>query len=322
MMKKRNLFKTTFLFLSLFLVFACSSSDDELDNENSGNNNSEYSTKVLITDAPVDNAEVEAVFITIADVQVNGKSLQGFQKTSLEISSFTNGNTQLLGELDLQSGTTSSIKLVLDNTSAVSGEDTGNYVLTTSGEKKSLATSSIDIILNDQAEIEPTDGNELVLDFDLRKAIVMDTNGNYSFVNNSKLAGSIRAVNSLNAGTIKGNVSNIGDAGDGKIVAFAYKKGTYSNGETQAAQGEAYFSNAVTSSVVSPDNGEFELHFIESGDYELHFASFSDSDNNGKLSLDGELTATSATDLNLLNLSVNSNSEVSIEVIVSGFLGL
>lgn len=317
-MKKRNLMKANFLLLSLFLVFACSSSDDGLNNEN----NSEYKTTVLITDAPVDNPEVQAVFITIADVKVNGKSLEGFQKTSLEISSLTNGNTKLLGEVDLESGTTSSINLVLDNTSAASGGGTGNYVLTTSGEKKALASSSLDIFLNDQAEIEAADTNELVLDFDLRKAIVIDQDGNYSFVNATKLAGSIRAVNTSNAGTIKGTVSNIGDASDGKVVAFAYKKGTFSNNETQATQGEAYFSNAVTSSVVSSSNGQFELHFIESGDYEIHFASFSDSDNNGKLSFDGKLSATSATDLNLLNLSVNANSEVSIEVIVSGFLGL
>lgn len=314
-MKNRNLFKVAFL-LSLSLVFACSSSDDEL------NGNSEYKTKVLITDAPVDNAEVQAVFITIADVKVNGKSLEGFQKTSLEISSFTNGSTKLLGEVDLQSGTTSSINLMLDNTSAASGGGTGNYVLTTSGEKRALASSSINILLNDQAEIEPTDANELVMDFDLRKAIVMNQNGGYSFVNDAKLAGSIRAVNSLNAGTITGTVSNTGDAGASTVVAFAYKKGTFSSSEAQAAQGEAYFSNAVTSSVVNQNNGEFELHFIESGDYELHFASFSDSDNDGKLSFDGKLSATSATDLNLLNFSVASNSEVSVNVIVSGFLGL
>lgn len=316
-MKKGNLFKTTLFFLTLLLVFACSSSDDELNNENP-----EYKTQVLITDAPVDNAEVQAVFITIADVKVNGKSLEGFQKTTLEISSFTKGSTKFLGEVDLQSGTTSSINLVLDNTSAASGGGVGNYVLTTSGEKRALTSATIDIPIQDQAEIEATDGNELVLDFDLRKAIVMDQNGNYSFVNNSKLAGSIRAVNSSNAGTIKGTVSNMGDASAGAVVAFAYKKGTYSDNETQAAQGDAYFSNAVTSSIVNRNNGEFELHFLESGDYELHFASFSDNDNDGKLTLDGKLSATSATDLNLLNLSVGSNSEVSIEVVVSGFLGL
>lgn len=59
-----------------------------------------------------------------------------------------------------------------------------------------------------------------------------------------------------------------------------------------------------------------------SGDYELHFASYSDSDNDGKLEFEGLLNVTSKSDLNLLNISVSANAEVNLNILVSGFLNI
>lgn len=312
----KNLFKKSLFFLGLVTIVSCSTDDDVQQPDGEGT----YSTSVAITDAPVDNPEVKAVFITIADVKVNGASIENFQKSTVEISSLTNGKTEVLGSLDLEEGTTSSIELILDNSSDASGNSPGNYVLTTGDEKKALTTSSNEIVINDEAQIEASNNNEIVLDFDLRKSIVADGSGNYSFVGNTELSNSIRAVNSSNTGVIKGTVSNNNDAKT--IIAYAYKKGTYNSSETEATNGKARFSNAVSSSVVNKENGTFGIHFIENGDYELHLASFSHDNSDGRLSFDGELEATAASDLNLLNLSVQSNSEVSVEILLSGILGL
>lgn len=314
-----KIFKQTLLMLFLGLVVSCSS-DDDVPNENPEEEG--YNTDVYITDAPIDNAEVEGVFVTIAEVQVNGKALEGFQKTTIELSSLTNGESELLGNVDLEAGTTSSIVLVLDNESDASGEAPGAYVLTAGGEKKMLSNTTNQISINDDAEIIATNDNQLILDFDLRKTIVMDSNGEYSFVNESRVANSIRTVNSLNAGTITGKVSNMESHDSDKMVVFAYENGSFTESEKNTDDNGVRFSNAVTSSAISDSNGDFSLHFMEEGDYELHLVSFSDDNNDGKLELEGELEVTTSAGIDLNNISVAANETASVEILLSGLLGL
>ena len=86
------MFKPTLYFLFLSLMVSCSKDDDD-----AGNPASEtYTTEVYLTDAPIDNAEVKGVFVTIAEVKVNGLALEGFQKTTIDVSSLSNGTTKLL----------------------------------------------------------------------------------------------------------------------------------------------------------------------------------------------------------------------------------
>jgi hypothetical protein len=281
-----------------------------------------FQTKVYLTDAPIDNAEVDAAFITVAEVRVNGKSLEGFEKTTIDVSSLQNGKTELFGDLELESGTTSEIVLVLDNETDVSGEAPGNYILTTAGEKKALASTSGEISINDQVEIEESNDNEIILDFDLRKIIAAEENGDYRFVGDAEISNSIRAVNKLNAGTITGTVNDFDDSQSEAMLVFAYEKGAYAESETQANSEGVLFSNAVVSSTVSDNNGNFELHFVEEGDYELHFVSFADNDADEQLELKGEVGASSATAIQLSGFSVEAGSNVSLEVVLLGLLNL
>lgn len=315
-----KIFRSTLLTLFLGAMVSCSSDNDsETENPQSEG----YKTQVYLTDAPIDNAEVDAVFITIADVKVNGKSLEGFQKTTVEISSLTNGETDLLGNVNLEEGTTSSISLVLDNDADESGTAPGNYVLLSGGEKKALTSTSNEISVTDNAEILATDSNELVLDFDLRKAIVADnTDGAYSFAGNSGLSNSVRAVNTLNAGTITGNVSNIEDFDAETMLVFAYESGSYNESEMEQSGDGVRFSNAVTSSVVNETNGEFSVHFVEEGNYELHFVSFSDKDDDNELEMQGEVEMTTSAEVDLFDVVVTADSTTSIEVLLTGLLGL
>ncbi|MBK5193683.1 MAG: DUF4382 domain-containing protein, partial [Flavobacteriaceae bacterium] len=80
--------------------------------------------------------------------------------------------------------------------------------------------------------------------------------------------------------------------------------------------------NAVSSSSVSKADGDFELHFIEEGEYELHFASFSDTNSNGSMEFEGMLDASSATAIDLQAFSVEANTEITMEVVIAGLLGL
>ena len=313
-----KMFKPTLYFLFLSLMVSCSKDDDD-----AGNPASEtYTTEVYLTDAPIDNAEVKGVFVTIAEVKVNGLALEGFQKTTIDVSSLSNGTTKLLGNVELEAGSTSDIELVLDAAADASGNAPGNYVVTTSGEKKVLTTTSNSISLSDQAEILAIEENELILDFDLRKSISQNAEGEYSFVGSSQLSNSIRAVNRAETGTITGNISNMASASGETLVVYAYKAGSYSEGETQTGESGLNFTNAVSSTVVSESNGNFSLHFIEEGSYELVFASYEDEDNDGSLEFQGEAEMTLAGDLNLDGLSVTSNSTVELDLTFEGLLNL
>lgn len=317
-MKVKNLFKTGFLILSMGLAVSCSEDDMETGEPNGQT----YKTEVYLTDAPIDNAEVEAAFITVTGVKVNGKSIEGFEKTTVNVSSLQNGDTFLLGDLELESGATSQISLTLDNDTDASGEAPGNYILTSSGEKKALVSSAGEIAVNDDVEIQENNNNRIVLDFDLRKIIGSSGAGEYHFVSDTQFSNSIRAVNSLDAGSITGKVSDFGTTQSESMLVFAYKKGSYTEAETQANSEGVLFANAVSSTKVEESAGDFDLHFIEEGDYELHFVSYADNNNNGQLELQGEIEATSATDINLSDLSVEAGENVELEIIFAGILGL
>lgn len=304
------------LLLGLALFVSCSE-DDSIDEP--GNGDEGNPTAVYITDAPLDEANVEAVFITISEVRINNKAVEGFSKTTLEISSLTRGNTELLGALELESGTTSDISLVLSDSDA-SGDGPGNYILTSAGSKEEIA-GALELKINDQAEIIENTENELVIDFDLRKSLKHEGEG-YSFVSESELENNLRAVNTMNAGTVTGKVENTAEAGGEVVVAYAYKEGEFSESESSANGEGVAFSNAVSSAVVAESNGEFEIHFLEEGDYELHFASYSDDDQDGKLEFSGMVEASTASNLDLGGFTVEANSEVELQISFSGLLGL
>lgn len=310
----KNLFKISLL-LAVVFMSSCSK-DDSTDNpDNSAGN----STSVYLTDAPVDNANVDAVFITVSEVKVNGKAIDGFEKTTIEISSLTQGNTELLGKLNLDAGTTDDITLVLSGSDA-SGNAPGNYVVLDGGTKDEIA-GDMEINLNDGAEIMQDMENEVVLDFDLRKSLKA-ADGDYSLVSESKLENNVRAVNTMNAGAVKGQVDNTSEANADVVVAYAYKKGEFNSSEEDVNGDGIRFANAASSSVVSDSDGNFEIHFLDAGDYELHFASYSDSDSDGKLEFTGMVSADTASSLDLGGFTVDANSEVNLEISFTGLLGL
>ena len=311
-MKLNNFLKTGLVVLGLGVLVSCTK-----DEEGTPDESQKYNTEVAITDAPIDDANVKAAFITVADVKIDGQSLQGFQKTTIEISSLTNGNTQTLGDVDLSSGAKSNIVLVLANDTDASGNAPANYIVTADNETKALAMAAGEISVNDSFDVEETMDNKMVLDFDLRKAIIAEGDTGYKFVSNSELSNSVRAVNANNAGTISGTVSGDNSA---KTVVYAYEKGSFNESDAQPNGSGVQFANAISSSLVSGNN--FGLHFMESGDYELHFASYSDTDNDGELEFKGLLSAASSTELSLLDIQVGANADVELNIIISGLLSL
>ena len=311
--------KNSFLKIGILAsLIAFSSCNDDADGINSSSE--KQSTQVSITDAPIDNANVSAAVVTITDVKVDGISVQGFTTTTVDLLALQNGKKLVLGNIDLALGATSNISLVLDYAQDEFGNAPGCYVETANGMKHALEASVNELQISNKAEIIVSSTNELVIDFDLRKTIKESagTTDEFDFVAAAQLAAGLRVVNNANAGSISGTVNDNQNTSE-KIVVFAYKKGTYSASEAEenSASGVA-FANAETSAVVDGFTNSYTVSFLEEGEYEFHFASYSDTDNDGKLEFNSMLSVESLTDINTDAVSVSSKVNLNLSVSVNG----
>jgi len=302
--------------MSIMTMTSCSKNeDDTMPKEGEA-----YSTTFKITDAPIDNANVEAVFVTIADVKVDGTSLEGFSKTTIDLSALVNGKTETLGNLDLQAGSYSNIALILDYDTDATGNTPGCYVETANGTKDKLEASANSISIDDAYEVFAKASNEVIIDFDLRKTVKEEqgtASSNFEFVSMSELSAGIRAINEESTGMISGTANDTQDTSD-KIVVYAYEKGTFDAETETEGKGESKvtFANAVTSSVVSSANGSYSVNFLKEGTYELVFVSYNkDGD---KFFFNALLEAESATGLDLGAISVSSALQLSANVTITG----
>lgn len=93
-----------------------------------------------ITDAPIDDASVEGVFVTITAIKVDGETYDGFSgKQTINLTNYQEGNTKVLGMGELDAQSYSEITLVLDYEMDAMGDAPGCYVATVDGMKHDLA---------------------------------------------------------------------------------------------------------------------------------------------------------------------------------------
>jgi len=289
------------------------------DNSNNNSGSGTTSTTIKVTDAPIDDASISGAFVTISDIKLDGQSIQGFTKTTVDLNALQNGTTQTIGTFNVNSGTYSSITFVLDNNTDASGNSPGSYILTTGGVKNQLS-SATSISISKNIFLQTNNSNTLVADFDLRKMIVHQTGGgsNYAFATAAELNNDVRLAFESGSGTISGtltdNVSN-----STKVVAYLYKKGTFNRSTELQGQGSSnvQFANAISSDLVG-SNGSYEFHYVENGDYEIHFASYKDTNADGIMDLQGTLVATGS--LDLLNLTLNAGASVTVNATATAVL--
>lgn len=313
----KNYLKTvTVVFISIVMAVSCSDNDDE----NVNMEGETYDTTFKITDAPIDNANVEAVFITVSNVSVDGTTLKGFNKTTFDLAALVNGETMTLGNLELEAGLYSNIELELDYATDAEGNTPGCYVALVNGEKEQLEASASKINITDTFEVLVSNSNEIILDFDLRKTIKEEQGtvaSNFEFVSMSELTAGIRTVNNDRAGKISGSANDPENTSD-KIVVYAYEKGTFNAEVENEGQGDSnvMFANAVTSSEVSGFNNGYNLSFLEEGEYELVFASYRQEGDGFAFST--LLEAESTTGVDLGAISITSALQISANVTITG----
>jgi len=313
----KNYGKVAGLVLMSIMTFTSCSKDER---ESTNMNGETYSTTFKMTDAPIDNANVEAVFVTVADVKVDGTSLEGFNKTTLEISSLVNGQTATLGSLDLQAGSYSNLELVLDYDTDAAGNAPGCYVATANGEKDKLSASAAKINISDSYEVLATASNEIVIDFDLRKTIKEEqgtTFSNFEFVSTSEFSNGLRIVNERATGKISGSANDAENTSD-KIVVYAYEKGSFNAEAETQGKGESNitFTNAITSSVVSESNNSYSLNFLSEGQYELIFVSY--NQDGDQFFFNSLLEAESSIGIDLGAITITSALQFSANVTITG----
>jgi hypothetical protein len=318
-MKKMNWVKTVLFACAVGLFSACN------DDDSVGKGQVDFE----ITDAPSDDANIKSVMVTVADVKVNGVSIEGFTKQTIDLKAYSEGSTKLLGHLNMDAKSYNNISLVLDLNHDANGGEPGCYVLTQDNMKyklKSTATGTAEIALNKSWSVASNTTTKVVMDFDLRKALKYsdDLSARYTFVADENLKAAVRVVTYANSGTIKGSYEENADVNAEKVIVYAYKKGTFNEAIETQAQGEdqIMFKNALGSAEVkqSITGATYTLAFLEQGDYELHFVAYNRNADTGRYAYSAQLQSDTSVDGSVGDvIHVKGGASINISSSITGF---
>lgn len=291
--------------------------------DNDDNNNMDVASGELrleITDAPIDDSRIEATFVTISEIRLDGATLEGYQTSTFDVYALQNGLLGLLIEAEVEAGSYQMLELDLNYDTDAEGNSPGCYVLDSDGNTHVLGSGMETLSLSTDLVVEAETRSDYVIDFDLRKCIERSSGASdYQFTGTGELEAGIRVINRNQTGVINGNCEDNFSSSD-QIIVYAYTEGTYNrSNEIQQQNGRA-FANAENSTRVQSD-GTYEMFNMEEGSYELIFASY-EEDAEGNMELKGtlELDILSSLDDNIV--SVNAGSSVSLDVLVTGIIDL
>ncbi len=211
---------------------------------------------------------------------------------------------------------------MLDFELDANGNAPGCYVMDENGVKHPLISNAVSITKSHEINVEPGVFTEIVIDFDLRKAVQwsQSSNSGYAFVPASSLNKAVRVVSKKETGVIRGNLNQQSTNGD-MVVVYAYKKGSFNrSAEIQgSAESKLKFHNAVTSSKVTAA-ANYEMHFLEKGDYEIHFATYNRNLITGRMELKGSLMVNVLSAFQIGSIPVNANATTTVNLQATGSL--
>ncbi|WP_341227763.1 DUF4382 domain-containing protein [uncultured Arcticibacterium sp.] len=322
MRKQSRILALGVLALSMF-AFSCDDNDSTPKGDINDPDQAQGSLSFGITDAPIDQADVSAAFITVTEIKVDGQTFGGFQgPKTFNLLELQNGTSLDLGQGNVAAGSYSSLELVIDAESDATGSGPGCYILKTDGTKEKLelasgSATSITMAPSD-FKVEENANTEIIMDFDLRKS-VKSSGGDYSFVTNNELNAAVRAENKAMTGAIKGKIDNAA-AASGKVVVYVYEKGTFDASTETSGQGssEVMYANAVSSAKVNAD-GTFNLSFLSEGNYEIQCDMPEEGDSG--LGLSTLLELESSVDLSNVGVNAGAETNLNLSLKLDGILG-
>jgi hypothetical protein len=319
-MTKAKWMKSVLMMAIVLSLGACN------DDEPAGKGEAEFE----ITDAPIDDANVKGVFVTIADIRVNGNSVQGFSKQTIDLKAYSEGKTKIIGSGQFDARTYDNVVLVLDLENDADGASPGCYVLKQDNTKNQLSTAAegtTEIAVNKSWQVAKDTKTSIVLDFDLRKALRYsgDAGTPYAFVSADNLNAAVRLVTKANSGTVLGSYDGGNGPDAGKIIVYAYKKGTFNASTETSPQGNdaLLFANASGSAEVKQGltGNEFKLNFLEAGDYELHFVGYTKDAATGRYQFESQLKSETSVDGSVGEfVTVKSGVTLNVSTIITGII--
>lgn len=259
-MKRRKIqISMTLLLAAATLIAGCS-----LDGTGDGTGAGTGTMNLSMTDAPIDAEGVNGVFITVEGIEYNlngdWETMADFEgPQTFNLAALTNGESKLLGALQLPAGDYTQIRFMIgakEQGSPASGTagswveygdaEDGTYDADT--DKALFIPSGGQTGYKAQAGepfTVPSNGSvDITADFDLRKAVIETPN----FM---LLKPVLRLVVDNQAGSISGEVTY---TGENDVVVYAYEAGTYEAAEAAdpTIDDDSRFPNAVTSGRVVP----------------------------------------------------------------------
>ena len=309
--------RTDSIALLAFALFvtACDKDDDQPDDTAT-----EGKLTVEITDAPIDDADVEAVFVTVAEVRVNGEASAAFPAAkTIELSAYSGGSTFRLAEdIAVDAEADARVEIVLDVESDATATGPGAYVLRADGTKDPLAFGTANVVTLGAAaafDIEADATTRVVADLDLRKAVERDDSGaepDYTFLSEARLRSSSRMVDVGLTGEVTGSAEAGAERPEGEIlVVYAFAAGSYSHD----AAVESDFAEATASATVDAE-GEYAIAFLPAGEYEIVTASYVPAEADGRAELRGTLAvdALGTTDVRNVRVDARASALLSLDL--------
>ncbi len=284
--------------------------------------------KIKITDAPADNKEVEAVFVTVTNIKVDGESVSAFEgPKTINVMALQNGKTELLVKEDFRAKTYNSITLELDFDRDEDGNSPGTYVKTANGTKQKLSAegkAAMAYTFNGTTKVMENSESTVVIDFDLRKFVRSESgsSSSYGIASSSELNGYLRFADADYSGSLRGTFDGEIDS-DEEVVVYVYKKGEFNaNSEMDDSNG-VQFKNAVASAMVTKGitGNTYKVHFLDEGRYEVHFVSYEENSTSGELVLQGELEVAGETETNLSEIEIKAGIEATVNVMAKEVIG-
>jgi hypothetical protein len=241
-------------------------------NKDDNNGGTSGTVKMYMTDAPIDDSNVKAVWITVKEINMKSsggwEALAGFSgPKKYNLMDLRDSTAVFMGDDEIPAGTYSEIRFVLDapEENGPAQSNPGCYIEYKDGTTQPLfvpsgsssgfkAKGSFDVPVNGTVDV--------TADFDARKSIVMaGSSGKFL------LKPVIRIVVNNQAGAISGTVTHTGATGD--LVIYTYENGVYTSAEDDnPATGSARFPNAVSSTLVRSDS-TYILPYLAAGTYDL-----------------------------------------------------
>lgn len=320
-LRKLNFTKAIAVLIGLASAgFGCENSDDGMGSEKG-------SMEVKLTDAPTDNSEIEAVFVTVTNIKVDGQSVSGFEgPRTINVMALQNGKTELLLNDDFKAGSYNSIVLELDFETDEDGNSPGTYIKKIDGTKQKLSAEGktrSEYAFKGNTKVMENSKSTVVLDFDLRKFIkpADESHSGYTLATSSDLNGYLRFADENYSGSLKGTYNGQIDANE-EVVVYIYKKGQFDSTTELKESNGIQFKNAVASGIVSKGlaANTYRMHFLDEGKYEVHFISYEEDDTTGNLIIQGELEVDSDSEIDLKEIEIKAGIEANINVLVKGIL--